>query len=97
MRSSSTQCTLADAQQVTTFLAGFSNAMAQALEGRDYGTYGYSCAGAIGYGSKGSWTSAFNQVIHFKSCHATNHCDSGCKDMQTCMSLYANLEVVSGN
>ncbi|KAL0047984.1 hypothetical protein WJX82_005067 [Trebouxia sp. C0006] len=42
--------------------SGFSNAMAQALEGRDYGTYGYSCAGAIGYGSKGSWTSAFNQA-----------------------------------
>ncbi|DBA84863.1 TPA: hypothetical protein ACH3X1_005883 [Trebouxia sp. C0004] len=36
--------------------SGFSNAMAQALEGRDYGTYGYSCAGAIGFGSKGSWT-----------------------------------------
>ncbi len=61
-RLSGTQCTLADAQQVTSFVAGFSNAMAQALEGRDYGTYGYSCAGAIGYGSKGSWTSAFNQV-----------------------------------
>ena len=67
MRSSSNQCTLgnAHAQQVTTFVAGFSNAMAQALEGRDYGTYGYSCAGAIGYGSKGSWTSAFNQVVYF--------------------------------
>ena len=54
--------------------------MAQALEGRDYGTYGYSCAGAIGYGFKGSWTSAFNQV---KSCHATS--DRGRKDMQTCI------------
>lgn len=56
------QHTVHTCSQVATFVAGFSNAMAQALEGRDYGTYGYSCAGAIGYGSKGSWTSAFNQV-----------------------------------
>ncbi len=42
--------------------AGFASAMAQALEGGDYRTYGYSCAGAIGYGSTGSWTSAFGQV-----------------------------------
>lgn len=43
--------------------AGFASAMAQALEGGDYKTYGYSCAGAIGYGSTGSWTSAFGQVF----------------------------------
>lgn len=43
-------------------VAGFSNAMATALAGGDYRTYGYSCAGAIGFGSKGSWTNAFNQV-----------------------------------
>ncbi|DBA89860.1 TPA: hypothetical protein ACH3X2_004718 [Trebouxia sp. C0005] len=42
--------------------SGFASAMAQALEGSDYRTYGYSCAGAIGYGSTGSWTSAFGQV-----------------------------------
>ena len=42
--------------------AGFASAMAQALEGSDYRTYGYSCAGAIGYGSTGSWTSVFGQV-----------------------------------
>ncbi len=41
---------------------GFASAMAEALEGGNYRTYGYSCAGAIGYGSKGSWTSAFGQV-----------------------------------
>lgn len=45
-----------------THFAGFASAMAQALEGSDYRTYGYSCAGAIGYGSTGSWTSAFGQV-----------------------------------
>ena len=43
-------------------LTGFANAMAEALEGKDYRTYGYCCAGAIGYGSTGSWTSAFGQV-----------------------------------
>ncbi|KAL0030437.1 hypothetical protein WJX79_005159 [Trebouxia sp. C0005] len=42
--------------------SGFASAMAQALEGSDYRTYGYSCAGAIGYGSTGSWTSAFGQA-----------------------------------
>lgn len=47
---------------VTPGAAGFSNAMANALAGGDYRTYGYSCAGAIGFGSKGSWTNAFNQV-----------------------------------
>lgn len=36
--------------------------MSDALVGRDYNTYGYSCAGAIGFGSRGSWTSAFNNV-----------------------------------
>ncbi len=46
--------------------AGFASAMAQALEGSDYRTYGYSCAGAIGYGSTGSWTNAFGQVCSAK-------------------------------
>ncbi|KAL3136623.1 hypothetical protein ABBQ38_005863 [Trebouxia sp. C0009 RCD-2024] len=39
--------------------SGFADAMASALVGGDYGTYGYSCAGAIGFGSTGSWTNAF--------------------------------------
>lgn len=46
-------------------VAGFSNAMATALAGGEYNTYGYSCAGAIGYGAQGSWTNAFNQVIAY--------------------------------
>lgn len=46
-------------------IAGFSNAMATALAGGEYNTYGYSCAGAIGYGAQGSWTNAFNQVIAY--------------------------------
>lgn len=48
---------------IVSHFAGFASAMAQALEGGDYRTYGYSCAGAIGYGSTGSWTSAFGQVL----------------------------------
>ena len=36
--------------------------MANALVGGDVRTYGYSCAGAIGFGSTGSWTNAFAQV-----------------------------------
>lgn len=42
--------------------AGFADAMANALVGGDFGTYGYSCAGAIGFGSTGSWTNAFSNV-----------------------------------
>lgn len=42
--------------------AGFSDAMANALVGGNYRTYGYSCAGALGFGSKGSWTNAFRNV-----------------------------------
>lgn len=49
--------------------AGFADAMASALVGGDYGTYGYSCAGAIGFGSTGSWTNAFANVSqHGSSC-----------------------------
>ncbi|KAL3163139.1 hypothetical protein ABBQ32_009550 [Trebouxia sp. C0010 RCD-2024] len=44
--------------------SGFADAMADALVGGDFGTYGYSCAGAIGYGSTGSWTNAFSNVSY---------------------------------
>ena len=46
-------------------IAGFSDAMSSALVGRNYRAYGYACSGALGYGSKGSWTSAFNSVCTF--------------------------------
>lgn len=52
-------------------VAGFSNAMANALVGRDYNTYGYACAGALGFGSRGSWTNAFNQVSLQTGCRLT--------------------------
>ncbi|KAL3136625.1 hypothetical protein ABBQ38_005865 [Trebouxia sp. C0009 RCD-2024] len=42
--------------------SGFTSAMANALTGGDFRTYGYSCAGAIGFGSKGSWTNAFRNA-----------------------------------
>ena len=48
--------------QLCNVTVGFSDAMSNALVGGDYRTYGYSCAGAIGFGSKGSWTNAFNSV-----------------------------------
>ena len=44
------------------YVAGFAEAMADALVGKDYWTYGYSCAGAIGYGAKDTWYKAFTDV-----------------------------------
>lgn len=82
------------------WLTGFANAMAEALEGKDYRTYGYSCAGAIGYGSTGSWTSAFGQVNFalavpsIQTCicrHAWWHniASTGCIHMLDCVHINA--------
>ena len=55
-------CHQAQQTNTTIHVAGFAEAMADALVGKDYWTYGYSCAGAIGYGAKDSWYKAFIDV-----------------------------------
>lgn len=59
--------------------AGFADAMTNALVGGDYGTYGYSCAGALGFGSTGSWTNAFSNVSqHGSICRPVIASMTGC-------------------